>query len=197
MPKPDVSDQRKPQILAAALRVFSRLPYEAVSVREIAREARLSIGGIYWYFKSKDEILAALLQQLAEENLALLRRLVESDAPAAPRLTRLIEYMAEQVETVSPLYLTGAKYHVMLSADPSSRSLMEQIGAAYREGIAALIEQGIARGEFARVNPAEAALALISAYEGLMLLWVISPQTMRLKEAMQTAAQLLLRGLRP
>lgn len=195
MPKPDVSDQRKAQILDAALRVFSRQPYEAVNVREIAREAGLSVGGVYWYFQSKDEILAALLQRQAEENLALLHALVETDAPAAQRLNLLFEQILNQVDTVSQLYLMGAKYHVMLSRDPASRRLMDSIGAGYLQGIAALIEQGIARGEFAPLNPQEAAQAFLGAYEGLMLLWVISPESVRLKESLQAAAQLLLAGL--
>jgi hypothetical protein len=83
----------------------------------------------------------------------------------------------------------------MSSSNPEMRAAMERVGAGYQTGLQAIIEQGIARGEFVQVNPQDAATALIGAYEGLMLLWVMSPKTMRLKESMQTAAQLLLAGL--
>jgi len=65
MPKPDVSEQRKAQILAAAWRVFAQNPYEKVTMRQIIAQSGLSAGGVYWYFKSKEEILAALLLQMA------------------------------------------------------------------------------------------------------------------------------------
>ncbi|MCS7039194.1 MAG: TetR/AcrR family transcriptional regulator, partial [Caldilineales bacterium] len=65
MPKPDVSDQRKAQILAAARDVFGRRPYEAVTMREIIAQSGLSTGAVYWYFPSKEAILTALLEDMA------------------------------------------------------------------------------------------------------------------------------------
>jgi hypothetical protein len=56
-------------------------------------------------------------------------------------------------------------------------------------------EQGNASGEFVPITPQDVTTASIGAYEGLMLLWVMSPKTMRLKESTQTAAQLFLAGL--
>ncbi|MCB0103434.1 MAG: hypothetical protein KDD74_15420 [Anaerolineales bacterium] len=47
----------------------------------------------------------------------------------------------------------------------------------------AIIQQSIANGEFVQVNPQDVATALIGSYEGLMLLWVMSPKTMHLKES--------------
>lgn len=195
MPKPDVSDQRKTQILEAARRVFSKRPYEEVSVREIAKKAALSVGGVYWYFKSKEEILAALLRQNAENNIVLIQRLLEADAPVTSRLQIIFEQVVEQVSNLSQLYLTGAKYHAMLSREPETVTLMEQIGVGYRAGLTTLIEQGIERGEFQPVNAAELASAMIGMYEGVMLLWVMSPQNIQLKETMLTGAQLMLAGL--
>jgi AcrR family transcriptional regulator len=195
MPKPDVSDQRKEEILGAAREIFARKPLKDVKMKEIARKAGLSVGGVYWYFKGKDEIIHALLLQNAETNIAALKALSETDAPALARLQLFFEQVVGQVINLSELYLTGAKYQSMTSPNPQTRAVMQKIAAGYQSGVQAIIEQGMARGEFIQVNPQDATTALIGAYEGLMLLWVMSPKTMRLKESMQTAAQLLLAGL--
>ena len=195
MPRLNVSDQRKAKILKVAREIFARKPLKDVKMQEIARKAELSVGGVYWYFKSKDEIIGALLLQNAEANIAALKAISEMDASAAARIQIFLEQVAGQVDNLSELYLTGAKYQSMLSHDPETRAVMEHVSAGYHAGLEAIIEQGMARGEFAQVNAQDATTALIGAYEGLMLLWVMSPQTMRLKESMQVAAQLLLAGL--
>ncbi|MDD2922268.1 MAG: TetR/AcrR family transcriptional regulator [Anaerolineales bacterium] len=195
MPRPDVSDKRKAKILKVARDIFARKPLKDVKMQDIARKAGLSVGGVYWYFKSKDEIVGALLLQNAEENIAVLKTLSETDAPAAARLMTFFERVMASSEDLAELYLTGAKYQSMTSHDPQARAVMEHVGADFQSGIETIIEQGVARGEFIQVNAQDAATALIGAYEGLMLLWVMSPQTMRLKESAQVAAQLLLAGL--
>ena len=195
MPKPDVSEQRKTKILSAAREIFARKPLKDVKVQDIARKASLSVGGVYWYFKSKDEIVHALLLQNAEANIAALKALSEMNAPAAARLQMFFEQIMASNQDLAELYLTGAKYQSMASPNPKTRAAMERVGAEFHAGLEAILSQGVSNGEFIQVNPQDAATALIGAYEGLMLLWVMSPKTMRVKESMQTAAQLLLSGL--
>jgi len=195
MPKPDVSDQRKEEILTAAREIFAQKPLSDVKMQEIARKAALSVGGVYWYFKSKDEIIHALLLQNAGANLAALKILSETDAPALIRLQLFFQQVTRQVSNLSEIYLTGAKYQSMTSPDPQTRAAVWQIEEEYRSGVQAIIQQGIEGGEFAPIDSQDAATALIGAYEGLMLLWGMSPQNVRLQESMQIAAQLLLAGL--
>jgi TetR/AcrR family fatty acid metabolism transcriptional regulator len=58
-------DRRRAQILAAASRVFARQGFHRTTVREVAREAGIADGTIYLYFASKQELLLALLGELA------------------------------------------------------------------------------------------------------------------------------------
>ena len=66
-PRPDVSEARKEQILAAALAVFSRLGLAQARMDDIVAEAGLSKGAIYWYFTGKDEIIAAILESIRSQ----------------------------------------------------------------------------------------------------------------------------------
>jgi AcrR family transcriptional regulator len=60
-PRPDVSEERKNQILEAAIAVFARLGFDQSRMEDIAGQAGLSKGALYLYYKSKDAIVAALL----------------------------------------------------------------------------------------------------------------------------------------
>lgn len=59
----EMRTERKDEILASALKLFSHKGYHATSIREIAEEVGMSKGLLYNYFTSKDELLAALFNQ--------------------------------------------------------------------------------------------------------------------------------------
>jgi AcrR family transcriptional regulator len=53
--------QRRDEILAAAKVVFARNGFYATTIADIAKQAGLAYGSIYWYFSSKDELFHALM----------------------------------------------------------------------------------------------------------------------------------------
>lgn len=60
-----VSDEdksaRRDEIMAAAKKVFARKGIHATTIADIAKEAGLAYGSIYWYFDSKDDLFHALM----------------------------------------------------------------------------------------------------------------------------------------
>src|ERR1700739_1970097 len=53
--------QRREEIMAAAKKVFARKGFHATTIADIAKQAGLAYGSIYWYFDSKDELFHALM----------------------------------------------------------------------------------------------------------------------------------------
>ncbi len=195
MPRPNVSKARKTQILQAAQRVFARRPFLEATMQEIAQEAGLSIGGVYWYYKSKDEIIAALLQQNAANIAAILGQLAQAAGTARERFILFFDQILAATEEIAGLYLTGVKLYAMTSRDPQMQRAMAEIGALYMQGLSALIQQGIDSGEFRPVDANEAAEALLGLYEGMMLLWHAAPDRKTIPAALKTGAMLILAGL--
>ena len=58
-PKPDVSEERKQQILEAASEVFSQKGFDNARMEDIAEQTGLSKGSLYLYFKSKDDLITS------------------------------------------------------------------------------------------------------------------------------------------
>lgn len=70
----ELRDQRREQILMAALKVFSRRGMVATKISEIAKEANLSHGLVYHYFKSKEEIFTLLVRRAAESSVHIIEK---------------------------------------------------------------------------------------------------------------------------
>jgi AcrR family transcriptional regulator len=75
MPKLRLQDVERNQIKIedAALRVFTRLGYHGTSVRDIARVAHVSIGNLYNYYRTKEEIYVSVITRY-EAHMEKLRR---------------------------------------------------------------------------------------------------------------------------
>jgi AcrR family transcriptional regulator len=84
-----VREDSRERILRAALLLFARQGYESTSIREIAREAKISQGLMYNYFAGKDDLLRAIFSRsMAEAREAFMPAPVE--APPAERIDRVI-----------------------------------------------------------------------------------------------------------
>src|SRR5581483_1784727 len=60
---PKVVEDRKEQILDAAMRVFAQKGFTRATNKDIAREAGITPGLIYYYFESKEAVLNAIIEQ--------------------------------------------------------------------------------------------------------------------------------------
>jgi AcrR family transcriptional regulator len=91
---------RRQAILQAARRCFSRKGFRATTMREICREARLSAGAIYRYFKGKEEIVEALAEAYGKPRLDLAEAALNREGPGpvllADGLCRVLQELEVQ-----------------------------------------------------------------------------------------------------
>jgi len=73
-------DQRRKALLKAATRVFARKGYWSASISDIIRAAGVARGTFYIYFRSKQDIFAAIVNDFREEEKSLIRA-DEQDPP--------------------------------------------------------------------------------------------------------------------
>lgn len=86
---PDHSEDRRRQILRAAITCFARRGFHHTTMNDISAEAQISVGLIYRYFDSKD----AVITFMASEHLGDLRRVLEQ-ARRAPTLFEALELVS-------------------------------------------------------------------------------------------------------
>jgi len=95
---------RLASILEAAEKVFARSGYYQARMDDIAEEAELAKGTLYYYFKSKDEIYVALLKREAKKVHEEIRRLITEDSPLFQDLQRAFAFYLGYFDK-NPAYL--------------------------------------------------------------------------------------------
>jgi AcrR family transcriptional regulator len=85
-----VAEFRRTEILAAAAKVFANKGFESTHMEEIAKAAGLAKGTLYLYFKSKDDIYQATVQQALAKLAALTEEHVRQEPDLAGKLNAFI-----------------------------------------------------------------------------------------------------------
>ena len=189
------ADKRKQQILEAAMAVFARKGFDGASMDDIVRESGISKGGLYWHFKSKDDIIAAILRQFFDQEMADTEAIVAQDGPAGQRLLHLARHLADEMEKSFGLLPISLEFYAVAARRESVRAFLQDYYDSYRATLQKLVEEGIENGEFRPVDAAGATTAIIAAFEGLILLWAIHPEAINLQQQTVATIRLLLQGL--
>lgn len=168
--KPAAAEDKRRQLLDAAVRVFARKGYHASRVGDIAEEAGVAHGLLYHYFKSKDDVLEAVFH----ENWSLLQlriaSVLETDEPAAEQL-RHVSAIVLRTWLHLPDVVT-----VVIREFGRSPELADRIGELAQpiEVIRQVIERGIERGEFRPdIDPQFAATVVYGSIDELLTGWVL------------------------
>lgn len=196
-PRPDVSEERKNQILEAAIAAFARLGFRAARMDDIAEQAGLSKGALYLYYKSKDAIIAALLKYLFAQEFKQLQILVESDREGlvAEHLMTLTHQFASTTQWMSRLMPIAFEFYAIAGRDKEVRQFLKEYFKDYRTLLARLIGRGIEQGEFRAIDAEATAITLAALFEGLALLFFVDPEAILWADQAETSVRLLLSGL--
>jgi len=168
---PEHSRARRQQILDAARTAFLRDGFHATSVQDIQREAGLSAGAIYLYFKSKDEIVTAI----AADALATISGVFAPPPPDGtfPDVHTVIDEFlgaAERLQNEKHIFpLIIQIWSEALRNPPLLRELTTLFGRVDRM-LTHLLAQCQASGQIdPKVDPASLAMALIGLGQGYIV----------------------------
>jgi AcrR family transcriptional regulator len=153
-------EARRLEILHAAARVFRRHGIAAAGMREIAEEAGLSPGNLYYYFDSKDELLLFCQERTLEHMLAAVDAAKAVGQSSADQLRAILRAHVHALLDE----LEGATAHLELDALPEAlRAPMIRKRDRYERALRTLVTQGIARAEFAACDAALVTRAMLGA----------------------------------
>ncbi|MGB8580682.1 MAG: TetR/AcrR family transcriptional regulator [Candidatus Sulfotelmatobacter sp.] len=170
MTRETVVDSRQ-EILRTAARLFQQRGYDATSMNDVAAALRLSKGGLYHHFQSKDEILFEIMDHAMEITQERVLNPVRSIADPEERLRALIRLHIEVVLSPRDREIT-----VMLHENhPLPPSLRKRINARkkdyvhFLESLVAEVQNKArqSRSTRAKVSPRAAAFALLG-----MINWI-------------------------
>jgi AcrR family transcriptional regulator len=156
----DASDE----ILAAASELFDERGVTNTTMAQIAAGAGLRQSSLYYYFRSKEEILATIVAKANVVPLALLRRVRREPVEPAARLWR---FVAGDVLALCALPFDINEVHRIAARDRQRFATYWKERRTLQSGLAAILREGLADGSLRDVNARLTALTLMSNDEAV------------------------------
>ena len=148
-------EESRAAILQAAVREFSREGIAGARTDAIARAAHVNKALLYYYFKDKDTLYSAVLDQVFGGLTDSIQAVLSTDLP--PR-EKLLAYVGAHFDYIAghPLYPRIVQGEMMRAARgraPQLERIVKQYFVPLFRKVAAVIEEGQATGEFRSVDP--------------------------------------------
>lgn len=201
MTRQKIDEQRKQQIRAAATRCFVRRGYAPTRLLDIAREAGLSKGGVYFHYRAKEQlfhdILDAQLATLQERWAAELPADAPADLPADRLLQQVaLAHLRTFVEHPDEARLCNLLV-TMSGQEQEFREKLERTFSEMRAKYAEVVRRGVEQGVLVG-DPQVVARGIVGVVYGLAAQAAIDPNG-RLPVSVEQAVELIIRlaGGRP
>jgi len=195
-PRPDVSEERKDQILDAATDVFAEKGFGDTRMDDIVEKSGLSKGTLYWYFKSKDEIILSIFERIFSREFQELENLVATDGTATERLMHYTDCVVEDVSRMLRLMPLAYEFMAWAFRRKFVQDAFKLYINKYMDILVPVIQQGIDTGEFREIDPRSAAITIGAIIEGTILLWVYDNTLVDTETHIREGISLLLEGLK-
>lgn len=196
-------ERRRQQIMVAAKRVFSSKGFSKTTMEDIAKDAELSPGTLYLYFKNKDELYASLSLRILQYLLIRMEHVIsEQDLTPEQRLGALKQAMYD-VYDFDPLILVNM-FH--LQSSETLKNLSDELLAEIRalsqnslQAMAKIFEEGVRKGYLVDRSPDLLSTIVWALFSGIVL-WEESQKITEgdsddLRETFDTAFTIFMRGI--
>ncbi len=195
-PKQDVSEERKSQILDAAMETFTKKGFHKTRMSDIAESSGLSKGSLYWYFDSKDAIILKLIDRVFEFEIKDLTTLLTDDRSAEERLYIYAERAGQDIIKMLKWMPLVYDFLALAFRQDTIKNAIQRYYKKNLDLLVALIQQGMDAGEFNPGSAQEAAYAIGAIVEGTVMLWLYDPDQIDIQAHIKSSTKLLLRGLK-
>lgn len=185
---------KKDLIADSALSCFLTAGYNNTSVDEIVRASGVSKGGIYWHFKSKEDIFVYIIErQISMWFLQFLSSLSEGDS-ASVKLTKYINHYLKNVDT--PITALISEFF-MQTRDEEILKRIHSSALKKQTVLREIVATAVSTGEFSDIDIDAATATFMALIDGLMHQWMITKDKQSLKHNITVALQIFLRGIKP
>lgn len=201
-PKIIDKEEKKQQILEAAIRVFAQNGVMQTKMTDIAEAAGIGKGTIYEYFRSKEDIFAEAYNHIFLNTEHRIAKVLESPIQPEEKLRNFMSVTMEEL-----LVKDGGEFAgIMMSfwsegVRKKNERIMEiidlkKIYSDFRIMIAGILEEGINKGQFREMDTHITASVIIGAMDGILLQYIMDRNLFSPEEAIAALLDSLLRGIK-
>ncbi len=158
---PDQQEERREEIVGAALELIAEKGFQKTSMREIAVLANMGKSSLYDFFKTKDEIVVYAVEKKIEETMQTVNKIIADESSPEQRLRKIMQnhlFVPKQYKTVLMWLQTESEY-----LEQSYRNRLKAARYAYQDKIKSVIENGVTAGIFRKTDTDLLARLLINS----------------------------------
>ena len=167
------ADQRREQMLRAALEVIVERGYPDTRIQDVAERAGTSPALVIYYFKTKDQLLTEAMRFSEDTWYEDGMRRIVAIGTAAGRLEELVALCcqpeADDPDAPSASWLLWVDLWAQAARNTEVASVRQKFDERWRDTIASLVTQGQEAGEFGPVDPADFAVTMSSLLDGFAI----------------------------
>jgi AcrR family transcriptional regulator len=191
--KPSFIEQaRRKQILDISAALFSSKGFNSTSIEEIAAEADVSRGVIFYYFDGKKELGEETVRQGLRNYGNYVQERVAGKRTAREKLLEFVDACIDYTNEHRNDYLMYVDTLGCFGSSEDNYSMLENVNQRTRVLLVDLIEEGKAAGEIGQVPSTELADIIQGVVDGLMALGAVEPAQVNLKGCKQLLRKMLI-----
>ncbi len=180
--------ESRKKIMSAARKVFSEYGYKGASMRMIARESGVSLGGLYLYFRNKEDIYTTLLKVRLDDLAQSTSDAVRDVKDPAGALGAFVSVRLNYARKHRELILLQEQEHGFTFGIKAKRQFFRH----QREIVKSIIRRGVASGRFKECDVDGISKVIVCALRGFILSIIVEPEALFSAEE---CSNLLLKGL--
>jgi AcrR family transcriptional regulator len=181
------------RILEAAEKLFAEKGFHETAMDEIVQAARVSKGGVYFHFPSKEDLFFALLDKLAN---ALQRDVQQEIARRSGAVNKIQGALEVVLRTLSgKRRLAQILLRQGYGLGPAFERKRLEIYSRFAKLIQENLDQAIAEGSIPPIHTEITAYAWLGAINELVLRWIYTGKPDPLTEALPALSEIFLRGI--
>ena len=199
MPRPSNTEHRRREIARALMHVMARKGYDGASVVGVAEAARLAPGLVHYHFKTKLEILLALLDRLAERHEERLEAALSASPPDAwKQIERFIEvHLALGPEADADALACWIAISAEALRHPEVRRRFQSVLRRLTARLKRIVDGGVRSGELRCRDSASASAAIVASIQGCFVVHATAPALIPPGSAAKTVREMALGVLNP
>jgi AcrR family transcriptional regulator len=194
-------EEKRNQILRAAVKVFARKGFGRSTISDIAEAAGTGKGTIYEYFETKEEIIHHSFSYFLKEASPDFEKILLSPADGREKLIRLLHFYTN-IDQSDSLELTELMLDIWaegLRQDGANNIILQQLRNLYvsaQKIFSDVILEGVEDGSLkTELPPDTLANIIIATLDGVMVHWLFDRKQVNIKKTIETLIEMLLQGI--
>ena len=189
-------EERKSQIMDAAMKVITRKGFSNTRMDDIVNEAGLSKGAIYHHYEGKKEIFLALIEHWETQTFPDFYSRNGKERSATDTLRDFANEVYKVFKSRSYVFQAEVEFWALANQDDEIRKRSQELYEKIINLFELVVNKGVREKEFIQIDSRIAAIYILSVFQGINWFCIFNDNKINAKDYIQQSIEVILTGLK-